>query len=111
MANIDDMPDDNDKGVEKVLKENYAFLMESSSIEYLQERECSISQVGGLLDNKGYGIAMKKHSPYRNDLSTAVLKLQETGVLTKLKKKWWKEKRGGGKCQVSIIVSTRALYK
>lgn len=51
---------DNDEGKKKVLSENYAFLMESSSIEYIQERECNLSQIGGLLDQKGYGIAMKK---------------------------------------------------
>ncbi|OXU29041.1 hypothetical protein TSAR_002081 [Trichomalopsis sarcophagae] len=51
---------DNDEGKKKVLTENYAFLMESSSIEYIQERECNLSQIGGLLDQKGYGIAMKK---------------------------------------------------
>lgn len=39
---------------------NYAFLMESSSIEYIIERNCEVSQVGGLLDEKGYGIAMRK---------------------------------------------------
>lgn len=51
---------DNDQGKKKVLTENYAFLMESSSIEYIQERECNLTQIGGLLDQKGYGIAMKK---------------------------------------------------
>lgn len=40
-------------------------------------------------------------STYRNALSTAVLKLQETGKLTKLKNRWWKEERGGGACEVS----------
>lgn len=39
-------------------------------------------------------------SYYRNVLSSNVLSLQEKGVLTQLKKKWWKEKRGGGACQV-----------
>lgn len=39
--------------------ENYAFLMESTSIEYMVERNCDVAQVGGLLDSKGYGIAMK----------------------------------------------------
>lgn len=47
----------NSKGVERVKKENYAFLMESTSIEYIVERECELTQIGGLLDNKGYGIA------------------------------------------------------
>ena len=41
-------------------------------------------------------------SPYRSALSEAVLRLQEQGVLTSLKRKWWKEKRGGGACSVSI---------
>lgn len=39
--------------------------------------------------------------PYRDVLSQAILELQEQGVLTKMKTKWWKEKRGGGACSVS----------
>lgn len=50
----------NEEGVERVEKENYAFLMESTSIEYIIERHCGLAQVGNLLDDKGYGIAMKK---------------------------------------------------
>ena len=49
---------DNDAGIERVKKEDYAFLMESSSIEYTVQRECSLKKIGGLLDNKGYGIAL-----------------------------------------------------
>lgn len=54
------LPVDNDEGVEKVAKGSYAFFMESSSIEYEMERNCKITQVGNKLDEKGYGIAMKK---------------------------------------------------
>ena len=36
----------------------YAFLMESTTIEYNIERECDTTQIGGLLDSKGYGIAL-----------------------------------------------------
>ncbi|XP_029165094.1 glutamate receptor ionotropic, kainate 2-like isoform X2 [Nylanderia fulva] len=92
------LPEFNDVAINKVKMENYAFLMESSSIEYTVERECNVTQVGGLLDEKGYGIAMKKHSPYRHHFNTALLKLSESGIITELKKKWWQEKRGGGKC-------------
>ncbi|XP_076280228.1 glutamate receptor ionotropic, kainate 2 isoform X2 [Lasioglossum baleicum] len=90
---------DNDAGVKKVLTEDYAFLMESSSIEYITERYCNVTQVGGLLDAKSYGIAMKKYSPHRHSLNTAVLRLQQSGLITELKKKWWTQKRGGGKCR------------
>lgn len=90
----------NDEGLARVKsdKENYAFLMESTSIEYMVERNCDVAQVGGLLDSKGYGIAMKKNSPYRQPMSESILQLQEEGKLTVMKNKWWKEKRGGGAC-------------
>lgn len=47
-------------GVDRVLKENgkYAFLMESTSVEYVIERNCKLTQIGGLMDSKGYGIAL-----------------------------------------------------
>ncbi len=49
----------NQEGVERVIRArgNYAFLMESTSIEYVTERNCELTQIGGMLDNKGYGIA------------------------------------------------------
>lgn len=45
----------NQEGVERVTKGkgNYAFLMESTSIEYTIERNCDLTQVGGMLDSKG----------------------------------------------------------
>ncbi|GLG96196.1 Glutamate [NMDA] receptor subunit 1 [Gryllus bimaculatus] len=92
------LPSSNEEGLDKVKNENYAFFMESAAIEFIVERHCEVKQYGGLLDSKGYGIAMKKGAPYRNALSAAVLKLQESGRLMALKDKWWKEERGGGVC-------------
>lgn len=85
-------------GKKRVLNGNYAFLMESASIEYAIERECNLTQIGGLLDNKGYGIATRRNSPYSRLLSQGILQLQERGVLHTLKDRWWKQKRGGGAC-------------
>ena len=42
-------------------------------------------------------------SPYRMPISSAILKLQESGRLHVLKRRWWKEKRGGGQCPVSYM--------
>ncbi|XP_044006778.1 glutamate receptor ionotropic, kainate 2 isoform X4 [Aphidius gifuensis] len=91
----------NMEGVEWVIKRkgSYAFLMESTSIEYVIERNCELTRVGTELDSKGYGIAMPPNSPYRTAISSAILKLQEEGKLHILKTRWWKEKRGGGKCR------------
>ncbi|XP_076630842.1 kainate-type ionotropic glutamate receptor subunit 1D isoform X3 [Colletes latitarsis] len=98
----------NVEGVERVIKGkgSYAFLMESTSIEYVIERNCDLTQVGGLLDSKGYGIAMPPNSPYRTAISGAILKLQEEGKLHLLKTRWWKEKRGGGSCRDETLKSS-----
>ena len=50
----------NAEGIDRVRKEDgmYAFFMEAAAIEYYVERKCDLTQIGGLLDNKGYGIAM-----------------------------------------------------
>ena len=96
----------NTEGVEKVEEADgmYAFFMESAAIDYLVERRCKLSQVGGLLDSKGYGIATSRGTPYKEYLDHAILKLMEGGVLHKLKIKWWKQKRGGGACQVRAVL-------
>ncbi|XP_011061173.1 PREDICTED: glutamate receptor ionotropic, kainate 2-like [Acromyrmex echinatior] len=92
---------ENEDGLHKVKTDDYAFLMESASIEYMTERNCDVTQVGGLLDEKGYGIAMKKNSIYLHNINSAVLMLSERGIIQQIKTKWWTQKRGGGKCQES----------
>ena len=32
---------------------NYAFLMESTMLDYVVQRDCNLTQIGGLLDSKG----------------------------------------------------------
>lgn len=54
------MVNDNREGVLRAEREPYAFFMESVSIEYEIQRHCNLSKVGDLLDEKGYGIAMRK---------------------------------------------------
>jgi len=52
--------DGNSEGIDRVRKEDgfYAFFMEAASIEYHIERKCDLTMIGGLLDSKGYGIAL-----------------------------------------------------
>lgn len=62
MDNPSLLTDDNDAGIQRVYDgiEDYAFIMESSSIEYTIERKCNLTQVGSKLDDKNYGIGIKK---------------------------------------------------
>ena len=105
------MMNSNAQGVEKVVESDggYAFLMESTSIEYIVERKCGLTQIGGNLDNKGYGIALKPGSGLKNILDAGILKMMESGDLYKLKMKWWKQKRGGGQCLTTKTSSSSAL--
>nr|XP_053639399.1 glutamate receptor ionotropic, kainate 2-like [Cherax quadricarinatus] len=91
----------NEEGVKRVQKGDgqYAFMMESSSIEYITERYCDLTQVGGPLDSKSYGIALPPGSPFTNAISGAILSLQEGGKLQALRTRWWKHKKGGGQCK------------
>ncbi|KAM4810567.1 glutamate receptor 2 isoform 1-T1 [Rhinophrynus dorsalis] len=91
------------EGVARVRKSKgkYAYLLESTMNEYIEQRKpCDTMKVGGNLDSKGYGIATPKQSPLRNAVNLAVLKLNEQGLLDKLKNKWWYDKgecgSGGG---------------
>jgi len=79
------------EGIEKVLQEDgkYAFFTESTVVDYVVGRNCNLKQVGGLIDSKSYGIGLPKNSPYYDRINSAVLKLQEDGVLKQLKMKWW----------------------
>ncbi len=50
----------NAEGVDKVLQGGgkYAFIMEAAAADYHVERNCDLRTVGGLLNAKGYGLAM-----------------------------------------------------
>ncbi|XP_044759054.1 glutamate receptor ionotropic, kainate 2 isoform X5 [Coccinella septempunctata] len=84
-------------GIQRVLKGNYAFLMESTMLDYVVQRDCNLTQIGGLLDSKGYGIATPMGSPWRDKISLAILELQEKGEIQMLYDKWWKNT--GDTCQ------------
>merc|ERR1719239_188810 len=103
------MTDGNKAGLDRVRKEegSYAFFMEAASIEYNMQQYCDLRQLGGLLDSKGYGIALPKDSPYTHAISAGVLALQERGTLKLLKIRWWKKLRGGGTCS-KITTGTSA---
>ncbi|XP_050301833.1 glutamate receptor ionotropic, kainate 2-like isoform X8 [Anthonomus grandis grandis] len=79
-----------EEGIKKVLEGNYAFLMESTMLDYIVQRDCNLTQIGGLLDSKGYGIATPMGSPWRDKISLAILELQEKGEIQMLYDKWWK---------------------
>ncbi|XP_014670699.1 PREDICTED: LOW QUALITY PROTEIN: glutamate receptor 3-like [Priapulus caudatus] len=79
-------------GIERVRKSKgtYAFLLESTTNEYENNRKpCTTIKVGSDLDSKGYGVATPLGSDLREKITFAVLKLREDGDLQKLRTRWW----------------------
>ncbi|CAH1800080.1 unnamed protein product [Owenia fusiformis] len=84
-----------EEGIRRVKQGNYAFLMESTMLDYTIQRNCDLMPVGGLLDSKGYGIGTPTGSLWRDPISLAILSLQENGKIAMLYNKWW---RNTGTC-------------
>ncbi len=65
-------------GIQRVLKSDYALLMESTTIEYVTRRNCNLTQVGGIIDSKGYGIGTPKgkttHHYYTYSFDSGLMK-------------------------------------
>lgn len=45
-----------EEGIQRALTSDYAFLMESTTIEFVTQRNCNLTQIGGLIDSKAYGV-------------------------------------------------------
>ena len=85
----------NREGIEKVRrsKGKFAFLLESTLNEYVNERQpCNTMRIGENIDAKGYGIATPLGSDLREAINIAVLELTESGFLDRLKQKWYYER-------------------
>lgn len=71
-------------------KGKYAFLIESTKNDYVNERKpCDTMKVGRNFDAKGYGVATPRGSILREKLNLAILYLIENGDLTRLENRWW----------------------
>ena len=80
----------NIQGINRVREGNYAFFISSDAAEFVLNRECSFYQIGGNIVSRGYGIAVRKGSPLKELLNTAILELQEQGTLDEMQSFWWK---------------------
>ena len=85
----------NSAGIDKVRrsKGKFAFLLESTVNEYVNERRpCDTMRIGENIDAKGYGIATPLGSDLREAINIAVLELTESGFLERLRQKWYYER-------------------
>lgn len=66
----------------------YAFIFDSTVLEYeASKRPCNKMTIGSIFNQFGYGIALRKNSPYLQAISLEVLQFRQNGFLERLTKK------------------------
>ena len=79
-----------EEGVKKVKESegDYAFIWDADVIRHIVNDDCNLIEIGQPFDNaKGYGIGTPLGSSYRDEVSMAILKLNEAGELMALDRK------------------------
>lgn len=84
------------EGIKRVLTTKdglYAYLTESTVIDYEIKTRCRLKSVGTWLNSISYAIAMPINAGYLGIINSAILNLSESGELDKFKEKWWEHNR------------------
>ncbi len=83
-----------EEGIHRALTSDYAFLMESTAIEFVTQRNCNLTMIGSLIDSKAYGVGtpMGKIGPFSIllKLNYKVKKIKNSlfiGIIISLNKK------------------------
>ncbi|KAK7082412.1 Glutamate receptor ionotropic, NMDA 1 [Halocaridina rubra] len=65
-----------------------AFIWDSSRLEYEAAKDCELVTAGELFGRSGYGIGLKKNSPWADRVTLAILEFHESGFMEELDNKW-----------------------
>ena len=83
----------NEEGIERVRKENYAFIIPNTIAEFVTRRKpCDLLMVDTFLMKQGYGLAVPRGSNLLPYLNRALEILERDGYLRRLYEKWWIER-------------------
>ncbi|XP_043246507.1 glutamate [NMDA] receptor subunit 1-like isoform X1 [Amphibalanus amphitrite] len=65
-----------------------AFIWDSSRLEFEAAQNCALVTAGELFGRSGYGIGLKKDSPWANHVTLAILQFHESGYMEQLDNRW-----------------------
>jgi len=82
------------EGIEKVNSTQYAFIMDSVSLEFMANVYCDFQVINDTMQEfndftRYYAIALRRGSKYLNDFNKAIKQLELNGELDQLKNKYW----------------------
>lgn len=73
---------------EALFRKLKAFIWDSSRLEYEAAQDCELVTAGELFGRSGYGIGLKKNSPWADRVTLAILEFHESGYMEELDNKW-----------------------
>ncbi|CAL8323674.1 unnamed protein product [Merluccius merluccius] len=77
------------EGIARVQRGNFAFIGEAVSLDLAVAHYCTLKRSEEVVAMRAYAIAAPLGSPLVKNLTVAILRLSESGVLTYLRHKWW----------------------
>ncbi|XP_035674417.1 glutamate receptor ionotropic, delta-1-like [Branchiostoma floridae] len=98
------------EGLERVQQGGYAFLWDTAVLEYEKNRKCDLIIVGDPFYKGGYGFAMPRGAPYRDDLSMTILRMQGSGHIEKLQTKWWTTNSTCSDEEATVVETTKVEF-
>uniref|UniRef100_A0A7I4Y1B4 LITAF domain-containing protein n=1 Tax=Haemonchus contortus TaxID=6289 RepID=A0A7I4Y1B4_HAECO len=90
--------------VEKTLD---AFIWDSTRLDFEAARHCDLRTRGALFGRSAYGVGLQKNSPWTPHITSAILRLSESGVMESLDTKWIDNKES--KCVPEVHKSPARL--
>ena len=82
-----------DEGLEKSNNEEFAFLWDSGTMDFLIGKKCSHIAIPKTVLNAVIAFVIRKNSPYTNMFNYFISKLQESGQLSRMWSRWKAEVR------------------
>ena len=69
-----------------------AFIWDSAMLDYEAARDCSLMTVGELFGRSGFGIGLRKDSPWTSKISLQILNFHESGIMESFDSIWIRQK-------------------
>ncbi|ELU10007.1 hypothetical protein CAPTEDRAFT_43271, partial [Capitella teleta] len=72
-----------------IAKGKFSLIYDSTVLEYMSRNEpCVTRTLGDIFRKMGYGLALRKNSPFTQAFNEAIMHLREAGTIEELAKKW-----------------------
>ncbi|WKX93425.1 hypothetical protein Q1695_011024 [Nippostrongylus brasiliensis] len=69
-----------------------AFIWDSTRLDFEAARHCQLRTRGALFGRSAYGVGLQKNSPWTPHITSAILRMAESGVIENLDTKWIENK-------------------